>query len=145
MKNITLLFLLIILTWCSINSNNEKANEISLLEKEVSLLKKEIENDLFIKNKECSNYYEKIKENEEEYIYEKNHSDIEWVFYSKEYNSCLYAVHRFDTKYGDNWFIINNFLTKELVYTSWLVNVTKQTDLYYKSEKEWKDKIENLK
>jgi len=51
---------------------------------------------LFEKNKECAKYYESIKKEEKEDNWEKNYYDIEGVFYSKKYNSCLYAIHKYN-------------------------------------------------
>jgi len=139
MKLTLLLIPLILLSSCSIDWNGEK-------DKKIAELEKQIQDDTFKKKQECSSYFHKIEEDEKEYVLtEKDFSSIESVFYSKKHNTCLYAVHRYNVGDWSNWFLIFNYLSKELMYTSWLINVSSNQEDYNYAQLSWKNKTKELK
>lgn len=105
MKKVLLsIFLVLILSSCSIDWNWEKDkkiteqnNQILKLEKQVEELKKEKENDLFEKKQECAKY--------------NKWWDIQ-VYYNTKYNSCVesYCINFWTSTYDC---IINDYFTQK--------------------------------
>jgi len=121
MKKVLLsMFLVLILSGCSIDWNWEKDQKIIKLEKEIEDYKKEKENDLFKKNIECinqtTNLIKKTKEIWEKYISQWNFS-FEQVFYSPKYNNCLWV--RIIEQELNNWWYITHKSLYELWNDSW--------------------------
>ena len=100
-KNIILiLLLLILLTWCSIDLNDEKSNKINKLinenenlNQQVEKLKEKSKNDLFEKKLKCSNKITDITKilNDFNNKSENNEEIIEEIFYSPILDTCLYT------------------------------------------------------
>ena len=93
-KIIILISLLLILTWCSIDWNNEK------------------ENYLFKKQQECYSYKDKIQndlDKERQKLWWETWKWLWEIFYSKKNNSCFYVN-------KDMWSIVNLFENKTIFY-----------------------------
>ncbi|MDD2907384.1 MAG: hypothetical protein PHH98_01965 [Candidatus Gracilibacteria bacterium] len=89
-KALLSMFLVLILSSCSIDLNNEKDEKIIKLEKQVEELKKDKENDLFKKKQECIKYKSDMLEMAQQFrseIYE-----IEEIFYSDYGKSCFFIA-----------------------------------------------------
>jgi len=154
MKNILIISIILLLSSCSINNNEELNNKISKLEEEkqelVDKIKKVETDKLFEKKQECASYKKQIENIWTEEI--KQLSLITWhwykyeiweIFYSTSLNTCIYTLEFY--KYMDT--VINNkyikylplnkyaydYLTsKELIWTTWWVT---EEDFYLKLEK----------
>ncbi|MDD2566002.1 MAG: hypothetical protein PHZ26_03600 [Candidatus Gracilibacteria bacterium] len=90
MKKYTVLGLIIpmlLISSCSIDWKDENKEKIESLEKQVSEMKKEKEDDLFKKKQECAKYKDKVELKEI-----KLNNILKEIFYSSKYNSCLYSI-----------------------------------------------------
>ncbi len=118
MKKIFIVMIIIslFLGWCSIDWNWEKDTKIADLEKQVSELKKEKENDLFKKKQECIKYKDKMLE-----MAQKFHStvyELDEIFYSPTKKSCYFIA-------KDNQYI------GELLLFDYFSNITIAGKYYY--------------
>ena len=123
-KYIPLIIISLVLTSCNFNWNNKL--------------------DSFQKKQECAKYYNEAKDIENSFSNSWGYFKTENIFYSKKNNSCLFAYENWDLKDWSYWFLIEDLFSKEMVYTSWLVN-SKNEEAYNMSETSWKNKIKELK
>ncbi len=87
------LSLILALSSCSIDWKWEKDKKIAELEKQVSELKKEQENDLFEKQQKCLDYKNEIEKDlleKEKKSQDKKYS-LEQLFYSSKINKCYFV------------------------------------------------------
>lgn len=88
--SLSLVFVLF-LSSCSIDWNWEKDNKIVELEKEVTLLKKNKENDIFKKKQECLKYKDEMLKQLND-IWHINWAEyIDEIFYSNKNDTCFYT------------------------------------------------------
>ncbi|MDD3262591.1 MAG: hypothetical protein PHR61_01985 [Candidatus Absconditabacteria bacterium] len=80
-------FMVMTLTGCTIDWNNEKANEINRLEGEISSLKSKIEDQNFEKNLKCNALFDGLK---------RKYYNVYSVYYDAYMDSC-YVKYK-DTK-----------------------------------------------
>jgi hypothetical protein len=120
MKKIIISILLILtvsfLSWCSIDWNNGKDKKIIELEKQVSEIKKEKENDLFKKNIECNKLENEIKSFATNFYWEE--IQIKNIFYSPKRKSCLFSVFVVRSNFDNKIYILDimDILSKESIY-----------------------------
>ena len=139
MKKVLLsMFLVLILSGCSIDWNWEKDQKIVKLEKQVEELKKDKENDLFKKKQECNKYYLEAL---------KYYSDIiDWpleVFYSPKNKTCYVAFPKWPIlppNYNPNDPV--NSVTPMIVI-DWLTK--EEYFITYSDAPKWKQTIKELK
>ncbi len=94
--------LLVLLSWCSIDYNNEKDKKIQNLKEQVLELNKDKENELFNKKQKCANYKNNIQN--------KINWDLMEIFFSPIINSCIYSYE------SDKKLWIIDYLSNEEIY-----------------------------
>lgn len=135
---VSLLFISLFLSSCSIDWNDEKDKKIAELERQVEDLKKDKDSvkdnndDLFEKNKECMNLENKA------FSFLKEWDEINSIFYSKKLDSCLISFITYETAKLEDFerdypvHVIRNIFTLEWLY--------RETNYPW-----WEEKIKELK
>lgn len=126
---IFLLIPLLFLSSCSIDWNDEK-------DKKIVELEKQIQDDTFKKNKDCSEYGTKIELQIKEDINNRLYlfKYIKEIFYSKTQNSCFIITEEKDSTTLTEYYTIENLLSKERIS----FNKTSDIQLYGEKVKELK-------
>ncbi|MDD2871534.1 MAG: hypothetical protein PHS49_06095 [Candidatus Gracilibacteria bacterium] len=104
--SLSLVFVLF-LSSCSIDWNGEKDNKIVELEKEVTLLKKNKENDIFKKKQECLKYKDEMLKQLNDIGHINGAEYIDEIFYSNKNDTCFY------TSNGTNSYIIYDYFNNK--------------------------------
>ena len=110
---IIFLSLLIILSWCSIDFNDEKDNKITSLENKIKELKEDKKNDLFKKKQECIKYKDEMLKFAKEY--DSAIFALSEIFYSDITKSCYFI--------SNQWFwenIVFDYLNLTYIISQWL-------------------------
>ncbi len=125
--------ILLVISSCSIDWNDDKDKKILALEKQV-------QDETFRKNKECTEFYEKNKEA----LYGSSQQIATTsIWYSSKLSSCFYAYSRRIWDLHTTQFLIDDLLKKESIFTSSLI-----VDNIEEEQSEWKrfhEKIAELK
>ena len=131
--SLLLIPLLFFMTSCTIDWNDEK-------DKKIAELQKQIQDDIFRKQKDCSELFDKNKEST--YWNDINYNFVN-IFYSKTKSSCYAAYSIRTANPSSTQFRIDDLLTKDTTFTSTLI-----MDNLEEEQAEWKrfyQKIEELK
>ena len=138
-KFLLTLFLVFVLSGCSIDWNWEKDEKIVELEKQLN-------DDIFEKNKECLSYKNDIlSEIERSNLIKVNYriiENLEDIFYSPLKNTCIYTT--YNTSSSCSWYIIYNYFSvkqflEDVVYEdNSICNYMKTNQLYIDRIKELK-------
>jgi len=81
--------MMIVLSWCTIDWHDEKANEINLLNAEIASLKLKIEDQSFEKNLKCQSLLDWLK---------RKYNNVFSIYYSEYWNTCYIKYNDTKTK-----------------------------------------------
>lgn len=137
MKKLIIPFIILSLSWCSIDWNNEK-------DKKIAQLQKELDDDAFKKNLECNEFYQKNKES----IYWTNAEMFQYwiwintIWYSRNLSTCFVAYYHNVPDTQTTLYTIDNIVNKNNIFleTSFGTSIDEQISI----EKKFKKKIQEL-